>query len=315
MTNQIDRLISSLGDEAGAADEAETKALHAARGVLREAIGAERMGGFRAWIGRRAHGRRGRAVMLFAALAIIGVGVPALAVGEGWIGGDQFAGIRGSAPPQLTGPPVVVASGELEQPWTIVIARSNQGLCLNVEAGDGQFRREDHRLGDCGYSDIRGDLPPDVRGDRSATCIAPAELVPCGSLPRYWLEMSPSGTFVPEMQRSILAGAAAAEVVSVELILTNGGTLDAEVVERPLGPDVPLNVYWAELGPEHGLRLTEWLDENGRPMACEEEVVEMVVARDSEGRVLGRRVPAWNANPTGDPDGQRPPRDIVDECV
>jgi hypothetical protein len=58
--------------------------------------------------------------------------------------------------------------------------------------------------------------------------------------------------FVPEARRSIFVGAAGAKVSSVELILANGQTLRAEVVQRPLGPAVPLNVYWAELGPEQG---------------------------------------------------------------
>ena len=96
-------------------------------------------------------------------------------------------------------------------------------------------------------------------------------------------------------------------------ILKNGERLEAEVVERPLGLDVPLNVYWAELGPVHGLRFNRGA--NGRLMPCVDNVVEMAVARDSEGRVLGRRVPAWNGNPTGDPDGQQPPRTTEDECA
>jgi hypothetical protein len=48
--------------------------------------------------------------------------------------------------------------------------------------------------------------------------------------------------FVPGARRSIYVGAASAEVASVELMLANGETLRAEVVQRPLGPDVPLNV-------------------------------------------------------------------------
>jgi hypothetical protein len=323
--NQIDQLIRSLRDDTPADDDAENKALHAARRVLHAAIAAEHMGRSRSTegrlrrlaessrrIGRSAHSRRGRAVALFAALVIVGVAVPAFGVvGDGWIGGGEIEGVRGSADPKLTGPPVVVASGEPEQPWKIVIARSDQGLCLNVEVGDGRFSSEKHRLGDCGYSDIRGDLPPDVRGDPSAACIGAAALVPCGSRPEYWVQVR-SSSFVPEIARIIVVGAAAAEVASVELILTNGKTLHTDVVERPLGPDIPLNVYWAELGPEHGLRVLR--NANGQLMPCADEVVEMFVARDSAGRVLGRRVPAWNANPSGDPDGPRRPPD-TEECV
>jgi hypothetical protein len=37
------------------------------------------------------------------------------------------------------------------------------------------------------------------------------------------------------------------------------------------------------------------------------EVTKMALARDAAGRVLERRVPAWNGNPTGDPEGAPPP--------
>ena len=328
--NQIDQLIRSLGDDTPAAADAEHKALHAARRVLHAAIAAEQTGRSpstkgrlrllaerRRRIGRRALSRRGRVVALFAALAMIGIAVPTFGVANGWFGGgSQIAGIRGSAPPQLTSPSVVVASGKPEETWTIVIARSNHGLCLNVEGGDEQFNSENYRLGDCGYSDIRGELPPDVRGDPSAPCIGLTALVPCGSDPEYWVQMGRATSFVPEIRRSIVAGEASAEVASVELILANGGTLHAEIVERPLGPDVPLNVYWAELGPEHGLEFYPWRDAAGELVPCNEgELVEEVVARDAEGTVLGRRVPAWNANPTGDPDGPRPPVPLESECA
>lgn len=302
---ETDRLIRILADDTPVADDVEAKAVEAARRRLRAAIAAERAGES---VPR--HRRRGRFIALFAALALIGVALPALGVGD-WIGGGEIEGVRGSADPRLSGPPVVVPSGEAEQPWKIVIARSNQGLCLNVDVGDEQFRSERHRLGDCGYSDIRGDLPPDVRGDPSAACIGTTALVPCGSRPQYWVTARVSGSFVPEIQRSIFVGAAAADVASVELVLANGETTHAEFVERPLGPDVPLNVYWALLGPEHGLRL--WRNAEGRLMPCVGTIVEMVVARDSEGRVLGRRLPAWNANPSGDPHGPRRQPDT--ECV
>ena len=320
--NRIDLLLRSLGDTAPAADDAEHDALHAARDALRAAIAAEQSGrasspeGRLRRLGRRAGRRRGRAALLFAALLLIGVAIPAFGVvGDGWIGrpGGEFAGVRGAADPTLTGPPVVVASGEPQEPWSIVIARSNQGLCLNVDVGDEQFSPEKHRLGQCFYSDIRGDLPPDVRGDPSATCIGPTALVACGSLPKFWVTASGWGPFVPEIRQSIFVGAAAAEVASVELVLANGETLQTEVVERPLGSGVPLNVYWAKVGPEHGLRLLR--NANGQLTECTDDLVETVVARNAEGRVLGRRVPAWNGNPTGDPDGPRPPESLEDPCV
>jgi hypothetical protein len=306
--NQIDQLVRSLGADTPAADRAEQDAIDAARQSLRAAIAAEQGG-------RRAHGGRRRMIALFAVLAIVGISLPALGVADGWFGGgSQIAGIKGSAPPQLTSASVVVASGEPEETWTIVIARSNQGHCLNVDVGDEQFNSENYRLGHCGYSDIRGDLPPDVRGDASAPCIGATAIVPCGSLPTYWVDWS-WGTFVPDTRRSVVVGTAAAEVASVELVLANGETLRAEVVERPLGSKVPLNVYWAELGPGNGLELQR--NAEGELMDCNAgELVEKVVARDSEGNVLGRRVQPWNANPTGDPAGPRlPPPLETDPCV
>lgn len=308
---QIDELIRSVGADIPAADRAEHDAVDAARRSLQAAIRAEQGG-------RPAKGGRRRLIALFAMLAIMGISVPAFGVAEGWFGGPaEIEGVRGSAAPQLTSSPIVVASGAPDEGWTIVIARSNQGLCLNVDVGEEQFDSGNYRLGDCGYSDIRGDLPPDVRGDPSAPCIGPPSsrsLVPCGSRPKYWVAMRGS-SFAPEARRVIFVGPAAAEVASVELLLANGETLRAEVVQRPLGPDVPLNVYWAELGREHGLEL--WRNVEGELMPCaDNSLVEKVVARDSEGNLLGGRVPAWNGNPSGDPDGPRPPEPLdTEQCV
>jgi hypothetical protein len=308
--NQIDGLIRSLGADTPVADRAEQKAVGAARQMLRAELAAEERR-------RRPHDRRRRVIVLFAAVALVGISVPTFGVATGWFGGAEIEGIRGSAPPQLTSPPIFVASGEPEESWAIAIARSNQGICLNVDVGDEQFDNENYRLGDCGYSDIRGSLPPDVRGDPSAPCIGLTALVPCGSRPDYWVAIRGS-FFVPTAERTIVVGTAAAEVASVDLILANGDTMQAEVVERPLGSDIPLNVYWAQLGREQGLEVAgKSRSAEGDPMACNAgELVEEVVARDSQGKVLGRRVPAWNANPAGDPSGPHSPPGLATEpCV
>jgi hypothetical protein len=259
--SQIDALVRAVGADT----PVELAALDTARRSLRAAIAAE---------GSRRRNRR-LLIALFVALALAGMAVPAFGVAKGWFGGGaEIEGIRGSAPPQLTSRPVAVASGET---WAIVIARSDQGLCLNL-GGQRLLHGANYRLGDCGYSDLRGHLPQDVRGDPSAPCIGSASLVPCGSRPKYWLAV--------REWRSILVGSAAAKVASVEIVLADRRILPAELVRRPLGPEVPLNVFWARA-----------------PCGAEE-----VVARDARGNVLGQRVPAWNANPTGDPDGPRPPR-------
>src|ERR671922_280772 len=95
----------------------------------------------------------------------------------------------------------------------------------------------------------------------------------------------------------------AEDVASVELVLNDGRTVRAHVVERPGG--LPLDVYWAAwpcpLRPAPGTY---------QPCSEEDDVssdVKIAIARDASGGVLERRVPAWNGNPTGDPDGPPPP--------
>src|SRR5512133_3107536 len=102
--NQIDGLIRSLEADVPVADRAEEKAIDVARRTLRAELAAEDR--------RRPHNRRRRVIVLFAALALVGIAVPAFGVAKGWFGGAEIEGIRGSAPPQLTSPPIVVASGE-----------------------------------------------------------------------------------------------------------------------------------------------------------------------------------------------------------
>jgi hypothetical protein len=132
--SQIDELIRSLEADVPVADRREQKAVDAARRTLRAQVAAEER--------CRPHNRRRRVIVLFAALALVGIAVPAFGVAKGWFGGAEIEGIRGSAPPQLTSPPIVVASGKPEESWTIAIARSNQGLCLKVDVGDKQFDNE-----------------------------------------------------------------------------------------------------------------------------------------------------------------------------
>jgi hypothetical protein len=287
--NHIDELVGWLGDGLAGSDGAEEKALAAARRTLRGAIASE----------RRAlqYKRRRRLTALFALVAVAGAAVPAYGVASRWLsGGSEVEGVRGSAAPQLTSPPRAIASGGPTETWTIVAARSDQGLCLNVDLGAAHLDRRQYRLGDCGFTDVRGDLPADVRGNPSAPCIGLTALVPCGDRPEFAVAVRSWGTFVPEARRSIVVGVAASDVAAVQLELTDGLHVRARLASRPLGPDVPLNVFWAELGA--GRHLT----------SCDAgELVEEVVARDSHRNVIGRRVPAWNANPTGDSAGPHRP--------
>lgn len=308
----IDELIRFVGATSPVGDRVEGESIDAARRALRAAILAE-------LDGRSARSRRTRLIALFAVLVLAGLALPAYRAATEWFGANsEIAGIKGDDGPRLTRPPVVIASGDPEETWTILVARSNQGLCLNVDVGDDQFRPGRYRLGDCGFSDLRGDLPPDVRGDQSAPCIGLSALVRCGSLPKYAVTFAGSGRFFgPGFRHGIFAGAGAADVASVELLLANGEAVGAQVVKRPLGPDVPLNIYWAELGPEQGLAACLWHDSEGRVAGADSgEFVEEVVARDADGKVLGRRLPSWNGNPTGDPRGARPPSPLEpDPCA
>lgn len=237
--------------------------------------------------------RRLQVIALAAALALaVVLSTAALGVVEDVA--SFFAGWRDPEAPVPTAPDVVIASGVAGVPWTIVATRSDQGLCLGLAypAGDEQAVQ-----GGCGYSDIRGDLPPDVRGDPATKClVTPTKLVPCGSLPLHWIGPFGAGGGSSVLDRTFAFGPLAAEVASVELILTNGATVHAHIVERPEGLGAPLNFYWATwaCGSSH-------CGDAGGPE------VRMAVARDSAGRVLERRVPVWNGNPTGDPDGPPAP--------
>jgi hypothetical protein len=256
----------------------------------------------------RRRGGAGRLrVRLLALAAAVGaaasLSIPALGVGPRIV--SLFAGWRDPGAPAPTASDVVVASGESGVPWKIVATRSDQGLCLGLFHRAGGDSLGSAR---CGYTGIRGDLPPDLRGDPASKCIATptGPLVPCGSLPRRWIELGGAGNSVG-LEQNFVFGPLAADVASVELVLTGGQTVRAHVVEQPEG--LPLDFYWAAWscplrrvsdGPYAGEGLQMCAEDRGPE-------VKTAIARDPAGRVLERRVPAWNMNPTGDPDGPPPP--------
>jgi hypothetical protein len=240
--------------------------------------------------------RRARLMALAAALALAAVlSLPAFGVGHDIV--SLFAGWRDPEAPVPSASDVLIASGDAGVPWKLVATRSDQGLCLGLFHRVGNDRFGSAR---CGYVDIRGDLPSDVRGDPASKCIAtPTTLVPCGSLPQRWIDLGGGGNTVG-LDHTFAFGPLAKDVATVDLLLTNGQTLSAHVVEQPEG--LPLNFYWAawpcSVQPAGGLQECA---EDGGPM------VKIATARDAAGRVLERRVPGWNGNPTGDPDGPPPP--------
>lgn len=228
--------------------------------------------------------------------------IPALGVGPGIV--SLFGGWHDPGAPVPTASDVVIASGESGVQWKIVATRSDQGLCLGLfhRAGGDSFGPDG-----CGYTEIRGVLPPDIRGDPASKCLAtPTTLVPCGSLPQHWIQLDGSGSSVG-LEQTLAFGPVAEEVASVEVILTHGRTVRAHLVEQPEG--LPLDFYWAAWPcPLESISDGPYADEGLR--ICAEDFgpnVKMAIARDASGRVLERRVPPWNGNPTGDPDGQPAP--------
>lgn len=245
--------------------------------------------------------RRTRLVALAAALLLAAVlSIPAFGVGEHIA--SLFAGWHDPEAPVPTASDVLIASGEAGVRWKIVATRSDQGLCLGLF-----HRADDDLLGSagCGYRDIRGDLPPDVRGDPASKCVASptGPLVPCGSLPQHWIGPFGVGGSSVGLDHTFAFGPLAEEVANVELVLTDGRSVQAHVVERPGG--LPLDFYWAA-----------WpcpLQPSADGLArCAEDgpEVETAIVRDAAGRVLERRVAVWNGNPLGDPDGPRPPESL-----
>jgi hypothetical protein len=246
--------------------------------------------------------RRAIAVAIAAFLVATVLSIPALGVGSRIE--SLFAGWHDPDAPVPTESDVVIASGEAGVHWKIVATPSDQGLCLGLF-----YRAGGDSIGSasCGYTDIRGPLPPDLRGDPRSECIAtPTALAPCGSLPLHWIDLGGGGESVG-LERRFAFGAIAADVASVDLLLSDGKILRAQVVAEPGW--FPLGFYWASWpcpvrpvteGPYRDLDLRE-CRETGGPE------IKVAVARDAEGRVLERRVSAWNGNPTGDPAGASPP--------
>ena len=230
MSNDLDALVAEL---APIRDEELAGEAHRSGAALLETIVAlassptER---------HRTTARRVRALMVAAALALAAVlSLPAFGVGERVV--SLFAGGHDPGAPVPAASDVLIASGEAGVSWKIVATTSDQGLCLGL-----YYRVGDDRFGPgaCGYTDVRGHLPPGVRGDPASRCIAtPTTLVPCGSLPFDWIgpvgdespSLGPEGTFA--------FGPLAEEVASVDLVLSDGQTVHADVVMEPQG--LPLN--------------------------------------------------------------------------
>jgi hypothetical protein len=263
---------------------------------------------------RRDKARRRPVRLIAVAVALVAaalLSIPAFGIGKEIV--SLFAGGRDPGAPVPTASDVLIASGEAGVPWKLVATGSDQGLCLGLfnRAGGDSFG-----AAGCDYRDIRGELPRDLRGDPAQTCIGPptqlepgGTLTPCGSLPKHAIDVG-GGVDILGLTHRFAFGPLSTDVASVDIILTDGRTRHAHVVERPDG--LPLNFYWTswrcplrsvDEGPYAGEGLRYCAEDRGPD-------VEMAIARDADGRMLERRVPAWNLNPTGDPDGPAPPTKV-----
>lgn len=140
----------------------------------------------------------------------------------------------------------------------LIATPSDQGLCLFLmieEAG------EEAGLGGCGWDSA-------LRGAPSATA------------PLHSVEGGNGSGGMAALDRIITWGVSAEAVAQIDLVLTDGRTVHANMVEEPEGLDAPLNFYWAVLPvecPEYGC-------------VDLDPVVHQIIALDATGEVLERRV-------------------------
>jgi hypothetical protein len=206
--------------------------------------------------------RRVLKISLVAALAALTLAFPARGVVREVA--SFFAGWHDPEAPVPAAPDVVIASGVARVPWKFVATTSDQGLCLGLLHEDPIDGWAGHA--GCGPTDVRGD--PWAVGD-----------------PVHWVQADNGSGGAAALDRIFVEGVAAEEVMSVDLVLTNGRTLQANLVERPEGIDAPLNFYWAALGPLEGVVLGP----NGGVVEPQEPLVKTIIARDAAGTVLEQR--------------------------
>jgi hypothetical protein len=204
---------------------------------------------------------RGRVVPITLAAALILVVGAAAALGGARVVASWLSSWREPDRPVASAPDVVIATGESGLAWRLVATPTDQGLCtflLFDDPVDGQAG-----MGGCGPSDVLGD--------------------PWARDPGHWVSGGNGSGGAAALNRRIVWGVTAAAVKSVDLVLFDGSSLPANVVEQPEGIDAPLNVFWAVLPPEvGGVDLT----------TIEHDVIPVhaIVGRDGSGTVLEERV-------------------------
>jgi hypothetical protein len=226
--------------------------------------------------GRASHrrGHRRAAQIALAAGLVLGLVLSGVALGGIRQVASWLSGLHAHDPgaPVPIAPDVLVASGAAGARWEIIATPTDQGLCLFLMLPD-----EKSGHGGCGPSDVRGD--------------------PWARRPgRHWIGAFGAGGGDGSLHRTFAFGPVAQGVASVDLVLTDGETVRAHLVQQPKGLDAPLGFYWAE-----------WPCGSSRCVAADGPTVKMAIARDSTGRIIERRLPSWNGNPTGIVDGSPPP--------
>jgi hypothetical protein len=242
-TTRIDSLVAGL---ASVRDEA----------LIGEAWSADAKNLLSTVLDTRADGRQLRSrrlhLLALAGAVVLGIGLSATALGVVEHVRSWLAGGRGPDFPVPTGSDVVVAAGKAGAPWQIIATPSDRGLCLFL-------------------------VTPILTGERAG--LGNCAMTPA---PGHVISAFGAGGGFDALDSAFAFGTVAEPVASVELLLTDGETLHAQLV-RPGSLDGSLGVYWAAWhfpGPE----------------------VKLAVARDAAGRVLERRAPSWNGNPSGKPN-------------
>jgi hypothetical protein len=201
------------------------------------------------------------------AVILLALSLPALGVRSAV---TSLFGWNEQDPPVRTAPDFVIASGVAGIPWKLIEAASDQGLCADLMA----LHPVEGWIGSpmCGATDVRGD--------------------PFAREGRHWIAAFGTGGGIGGLDRTFAWGYLADDVESLELVLTDGSRIQAHIVEGPAALGAPIDYYWATwpCGPDGCLGERETL-------------IEMAIARDGKSRILERRRPIWNGNPTGDPDG------------
>lgn len=188
-----------------------------------------------------------RWVVAVATLAVaFGITIPLGITQEWWIFPSFPTPDDVVGEPVATGPRALLAAGEISgRRWTYTAYTSDHGICIDVAVARGSG-------GGCGFG-IRGEPPVTAHGG-----------APPG---RHWV--GTGTTALAGIDAVFADGPIAKRVDTVEIVLSDGGAVSADVIAGPSELGAPLDFYLAILPPD--------------------STVQWVVARDAAGTVLERR--------------------------